>query len=384
MTIGRSWRRWSRYVRAGLGMAAGMTAYPIAWLGWFRSRDRLASAVGELLLIGFYGTSSASPSARLLARQARRGQVGAVFFVHQNIGTAEELEDLLRLFRGEATAPLLAIDHEGGVVQRLTPAHGFTRVPAARDVAARMSPLEARSLYALAGRELAERGFAINLGPVLDVDEPDNPAIGIFGRAYATDPQIIADYSQAFAEGFASAGILCAAKHFPGHGRAKEDSHDGAADISTTWTEAELEPFARLFASDHAPPMVMTGHLRLDPVEPKGLPATVSAPIVTGLLRERLGYRGVVVTDDLDMGAVSHVMSRKEAIVQAIAAGSDLLMIKNLFGYDPLLPQRAVRWVRTAIAQGRLSEAQVMEAAERVRDIRRLAGVASMPSAPNI
>jgi len=353
-------------------MGLGMTAYPAAWLGWFRPRDALAAAVGELLLIGFYGTSSSSPSARLLARQARRGQVGAVFFVSQNIGTAEELEDLLRLFRVGPTAPLLAIDHEGGIVQRLTPSHGFTRVPAARDVAATMSSAEARSLYALAGHELAQRGIAINLGPVLDVDEPDNPAIGIFGRAYGTDPTVIGAYAQAFVEGFASAGILCAAKHFPGHGRAVEDSHDGPADISSTWTEAELEPFARLFASNHAPPLVMTGHLRLDPVDPKGLPATVSAPIVTGLLRERLGYRGVVVTDDLDMGAVSNIMNRKEAILQAIAAGSDLLMIKNLFGYDPLLPQRAVRWVRTAIAQGRLSEAQVMEAAERVRAIRRL------------
>jgi beta-N-acetylhexosaminidase len=353
-------------------MAVGMTAYPAAWLGWFRPRDKLAVAVGELLLIGFYGATSASPSARLLARQARRGQVGAVFFVHQNIGTAEETADLLRLFRVGATGPLLAIDHEGGVVQRLTRAHGLTRVPAARDVAARMSPAEARSLYAQAGRELAERGFAINLGPVLDVDEPDNPAIGVFGRAYSTDPETIAAYAQAFVEGFASAGVLCAAKHFPGHGRAVGDSHDGAADISATWTEAELEPFARLLASDHAPPMMMTGHLRLDPVDPAGLPATISAPIVTGLLRGRLGYRGVVVTDDLDMGAVSHIMGRKEAVVAAIAAGSDLLMIKNLFGYDPLLPQRAVSWVRTAIARGRLSEAQVMESAERMRAIRRL------------
>jgi len=355
-----------------MGMAIGMTTYPVAWLGWFRARDTLATAVGELLLIGFYGTSSASPSARLLARQARRGQVGAVFFVHQNIGTPEELEDLLCLFQAGSTAPMLAIDHEGGVVQRLTAAHGFTRVPAARDVAATMSPAEARSLYALAGRELAERGFTINLGPVLDVDEPTNPAIGIFGRAYATDPDVISTYAEAFVEGFSRAGILCTAKHFPGHGRTTTDSHDGAADISGTWTEEELVPFARLFASPHAPPMVMTGHLRLDPVEPSGLPAAVSASIVTGLLRGRMGYRGVVVTDDLDMGAVSHIMSRKDAIVQAIAAGSDLLMIKNLFSYDPLLPQRAVGWVRKAIAQGRLSEEQVIEAADRVRAIRLL------------
>lgn len=369
----RSLRRFGRIARAGFGVARGMLDYPAAWLGWFRPRDELASAVAELLLIGFYGASPTSPSARLLARQVRRGQVGAVFFVNQNISTAEELTDLLRLFRNGKTQPLLAIDHEGGIVQRLTKAHGFTCVPAARNVAATMSPTEARSVYAMAGRELAALGFNINLGPVLDVDEPKNPAIGKFGRAYDTDPERIASYGQAFVDGFASAGILCAAKHFPGHGRSVSDSHYAVADISATWTEAELEPFARLLASPHAPPMVMTGHLRLDPVAPDGRPATVSAPIVSGLLRQRLGYQGVVVTDDLDMEAVSQLMSRKEAVVQAIVAGNDLLMIKNLFGYDPLMPQRAVGWVRTAIAQGILSRAQVTAAAERVRLIRKQA-----------
>ncbi len=366
-------RRLRRVVRAGFGMARGMLDYPTAWLGWFRPRDALATAVGELLLIGFYGASAASPSARLLARQVRRGQVGAVFFVTQNVGTSEEVADLIRLFQSDGGRPLLAIDHEGGIVQRLTKAHGFTRVPAARDVASSMTPSEARTLYAQAGRELAAFGFNVNLGPVMDVDEPSNPGIGVCRRAYHTDPERIAAYAQAFVDGFASAGILSAAKHFPGHGRAVSDSHDGTANISATWTEVELEPFVRMFASSHVSHMVMTGHLRLDSVAPDGRPATVSAPIVTGMLRQRLGYQGVIVTDDLDMGAVSKIMSRGEAFVQAIAAGNDLIMIKNLFGYDPLLPQRAVGWVRKAIAQGLLTDVQVLTAAARVRVIRRQA-----------
>lgn len=370
MKLPRAVKRLGRIARGGLGMAIGMAYYPVAWFGWFRARDPLAAAVSELLLVGFHGASSASPSARLLARQVRRGQVGAVFFVHQNIGSAAQVKDLLRLFQGGAGTPLLAIDHEGGVVQRLTEAHGFTRVPAAREVAARLSSEAARALYAQAGRELAALGFNLNLGPVLDVDEPGNPAIGVFGRAYGTDPERIARYAQAFVDGFASAGILCAAKHFPGHGRAVSDSHDGVADISATWTESELEPFARAVAAPRPPPLMMTGHLRLDSMAPDGRPATLSRALVTGLLRERLGYRGVVVTDDLDMGAISRIMGRRHAVVQALAAGSDLLMVKNLFGYDPLMPQRAVGWVRKAIARGELSEAQIMQAAERVRAIR--------------
>jgi beta-N-acetylhexosaminidase len=117
--------------------------------------------------------------------------------------------------------------------------------------------------------------------------------------------------------------------------------------------------------------MIMIGHLRLDTLAPDGRPATISAPIITGLLRQRLDYEGVIVTDDIDMGAVSQFMSRRDAFVQALAAGNDLIMIKNLFGYDPLLPQRAVGWVRSAIAQGVLSEAQVIASAERVRAIKR-------------
>lgn len=370
MNVRRFLYRWGRVARAGVGMAMGMLAYPIAWLGWFRPRDELAAAVGQLLLVGFYGASRSSPSARLLARQAQRGQVGAVFFVHQNVGSLAQVKGLLDLFRDGGTAPLLAIDHEGGIVQRLTDAHGMSRLPAARDVAASLSPDEAYALYARAGRELAALGFDINLGPVVDIDAPDNPAIGVFGRAYGTEPDRITAYAQAFLAGFSAAGILCAAKHFPGHGLAVSDSHEGAADISASWTEAELEPFARLIASPTAPPLMMMGHLRLDPVAPDGRPATISTPIVTGLLRRRLGYQGVVVTDDLDMKAVSDLMGRKEAVVQAIAAGCDLLMFKNLFGYDPLLPQRAVRWVRDAIARGELSEAQVMAAAQRVRALR--------------
>ncbi len=118
MKLRRSTARLARAARAGLGMAVGMITYPIAWFGWFRPRDRLADVVAELLLVGFHGASPSSPSARLLARQVRRGQVGGIFFVAHNIGSTEEVAALLRLFREGGATPLLAIDHEGGVVQR--------------------------------------------------------------------------------------------------------------------------------------------------------------------------------------------------------------------------------------------------------------------------
>src|SRR5690606_11974130 len=162
----------------------------------------------------------------------------------------------------------------------------------------------------------------------------------------------------------------CAAKHFPGHGHSVVDSHYGVADITAGWTEAELKPFAELLAPPNPPAMVMTGHLRLESLAPDGLPATVSAPIVTGLLRPKLGIRGVVLTDDMYLSTIGSVMSRRETTVRALVAGSDLIMIKSLFGYDPMLPHRVVRWVRKAIVRGVLTEAQITAAAARVRAVR--------------
>ncbi|MEP2783262.1 MAG: glycoside hydrolase family 3 N-terminal domain-containing protein [Pseudoruegeria sp.] len=256
-------------------------------------------------------TSTAySPTARLLARQVQRGQVGSVYFVAQNISTPKNFAKLVKLFRRGPYEPLLAIDHEGGLVQRLGVDHGLTPLPKARDVAASLSPKEATTLYTTAGQELAKQGFNVNLGPVLDVDRIGNPAIGAYGRAYHTRPAQIATYGEAFVAGFSSAGILYAAKHFPGHGKSVGDSHETAADISSTWTEKELEPFARLIVSQHPPSVIMMGHLRLESVALDGMPATLSASIVTGLLREKLKYDGVVVTDDLDMNAISDLMDR--------------------------------------------------------------------------
>lgn len=362
-----------RTLRAVLGFGRGMLGYPVAWFGLFRPRDELAALVAELLIVGFYGSNARSLSARLLARQVRRGEVGGVFFVTQNIGRIEEVRGLLRLFRAHSAEPLIAIDQEGGVVQRLGRSRGFTPLPSAQKVAETMSPAEARALYSVAGEELAALGFNVNLGPVLDFHHPGNPAIGGAKRSYGTDPECIAAYGEAFVSGFSSAGVLCAAKHFPGHGHSLIDSHYGVADISAGWTEAELGPFAGLLASPHAPAMVMTGHLRLESLAPDGLPATVSASIITGLLRRKLGYRGVVMTDDIDMDAIGNLMSRREATIRALAAGNDLIMIKNLFGYDPMLPQRVVRWVRKAIDRGILTETQIAAAAMRVRAVRQLA-----------
>lgn len=368
-------RRLSKLICGGFGFFLGMLSYPVAWFWTQHPKDPLALAVAEILMIGFYGSKTTSPSAKLLAKQLHQGQVKGVFFVNQNIGNITDVKNLMRLFQDKEKNHLIAIDHEGGIVQRLTKQHHMTTIPSAREISKNMGNLSnVRDLYMRAGFELKNLGFNVNLGPVLDVDDPTNDVIGVFGRSFSDNPKIIYSYGKSFIEGFEKAGVTCALKHFPGHGKSIGDSHYEPANISASWSREELMPYEMLIR-DNLAPMIMCGHLRLDQHEPTGKPATLSSFIILDLLRKQLGFNGVVITDDLDMGAVSCTHNRRQAVIEAIKAGNDLLMIKNLFGYDPLLPKRALSWVRQAIKNGELNEDWVLAAAERVRKLKQDANI---------
>jgi beta-N-acetylhexosaminidase len=290
---------------------------------------------------------------------------------------------LLQLFSPNAPSTVLAaIDHEGGIVQRLTERHGFTTLPAARLVAAELSPDRARVLYAKSAAELAAVGFNLNLAPVVDLHDPLNPQIGHFGRSFDADPAIVTAYAESFIGGFASANVLCAPKHFPGLGHCHDDSHDDLPDITSTWSEIELKPFAQLIARGEAH-VIMGGHVRLDTVENEMIPTTLSSAVTTGLLRDKLAFQGVAMTDDLDMAAVHNLMGRREAVIRAIAAGNDLLMVRNATNFDPCLPQNIVDWVNEAISKGSLSKDRIRESADRVRRLKQaLANGVAVPSVP--
>lgn len=195
-----------RLVLGGLVLAG--LSYGEAISRKLRSNPSVVPDFGEMLMLGFAGTTPQARGPRLLASHVAAGRVGGVVFEKVNIGSRQDVAGLVRLFASAAPRPLLiAIDHEGGSVQRLTRKHGFTPIPPARKVAETLSTDEARGIYAKAGAELAEIGFNLNLGPVVDVDRPGNSMIGSFGRTFSSDPATVAAYAKAFVEGFASAGI---------------------------------------------------------------------------------------------------------------------------------------------------------------------------------
>lgn len=332
--------------------------------------EQARAIAGELLILGFSGRNAQSPSARVLAQQIRDGSVGGVVFVKDNIGDKDEVLGLTALFSGAAPRKVIvAIDHEGGAVQRLVEAHGCATLPSAQRVAAEYTVAEAQEIYTEAGRAMAGLGFNLNLAPVVDLENPGNPAIGRYGRAFSDNADTVTAYAGAFIRGFGAGGVCCSLKHFPGQGGAQSDSHEWAPDISAVWSEADLAPFRHLI-SEGGVDAVMSGYSVLRTVASNGRPAALSREIVTGLLHDQLGFDGVAMTDDLDMGAVGYGFARRSAIVQALQAGNDTLIVRNRANYDPALPASIASWMTEAIADGTLSIGALNKSAERVRKLR--------------
>lgn len=309
---------------------------------------------GQMIIVGFQGDSVGDRSVDALRSALRDGRVGGIMYLKTNVKSLDDVRAMNAAFRSASPElpPFLTLDQEGGAVERLTAAVGFKEVPSARSVAAGMDPAAAKTLYSGMARGLADLGFTVNFGPVADLDiNPANQIISKFGRAFSADPEVVAAYDAAFVAGHRQNGVLTALKHFPGHGSSDKDSHEGFVDISKSWSEAELTPYRALIAKNLAD-FVMVGHLYHSDHSPKDaqLPASLSHEWITGVLRDQLGYQGVVISDDLEMGAIREHYSREETVTMAVRAGMDVLLFSNTAKYDPALADE-IRGILVAEAE---------------------------------
>lgn len=280
---------------------------------------------------------------------ASRGLIGGLVIVGSP--EAKIASDLGNLQGIAAVAPLMiAVDEEGGLVQRLNNLLGF--LPGARELTA-LPPDAVSALVAGRAVALSQLGFTVNLAPVLDVG--DGPAIG--SRSFSGDPSVVSEYGKAFAEGVIAGGLTPVAKHFPGHGRADADSHE---------VLPQTPPLDELRAVDLMPwrsipkgTAVMVGHLDV-PGLTDGIPASLSVNAITRLLRTEMGFDGLVITDDLSMGAVAEVEDLPQAAVRSLAAGADLLMVGPVEAVVP------VAWALVAaLADGLVDGTRLDEAVGR-------------------
>ncbi|WP_339742872.1 glycoside hydrolase family 3 N-terminal domain-containing protein [uncultured Maricaulis sp.] len=356
-----------RWAAAG----AGLSLLPASYA--FGEAMSLEQRVGQMLLLGFIGSTVDTGGADQIAGHLASGRIGGVLFLRHNVRSREGVEGLTARFREIDPTAWMAVDQEGGLVQRLSRDLGYTAIPRALIVAQSDSVEQAKAVYSEAADEFVAAGFDLNLAPVADLNDPENAVIGVHGRSYGNDGETVAAYAAAFIEAYDEAGVVCAIKHFPGHGHSRGDSHAGFVDITDTWSEAELDPFRRLINAGEAQ-LIMGGHLTNRHLDPTGVPITFSAPVIEDLLRGQMGYTGAVMTDDLDMGAIHENYSQREAVLRSIEAGNDIIMLSNSAAPDPQLPQRVLGWVSEAITEGRLTEARIDQSVARIAALRAVSG----------
>ena len=340
------------------------------------SQVSLRTKLGQMVMVTVTGDSLEESSASMdtLKRDLSENLVGGVimFTWSGNLKSPEQIAHFTGELQKHAAVPLLlAIDQEGGSVARLSASNGFTATPSAYDLGTVVNQEGAtRANAATMAGWFAQTGLTMNLAPVVDLNvNPTSPAIGALKRSFSADPAIVVQHAGWFIDEFHKQGILTAVKHFPGHGSAASDSHLGFTDITTTWSSAELQPYTQLMAA-HVVDAIMTGHLYNATIDSL-YPATLSHATITGLLRGRLGYSGVVISDEMSMKAISSYYGLDEAMVLAVKAGVDILLYnRNRDTSGNSLARRVVDVLERSVREGVIPESRIDASYARIMDLK--------------
>jgi len=337
----------------------------------------LTHKIGQMLMIGFHGTSA--PKNSQICQDIEKYNVGAVILFDynpvdkskpKNISNRAQVKKLTKELQScsHDGKLLISVDQEGGKVQRLKSQYGFYgKFPKASDVI-KMDQSKIKSTYTKMSAELNSVGINYDLAPVVDLDiNMKNHVIHGLGRSFGKDPKTVAKYASTFIDAMHSHGVLTSLKHFPGHGSSVGDTHKGFVDVTNLWKEVELKPYHLL--KDKAD-TVMVAHVFNKHLDNK-YPASLSYKTITGMLREKLGYKGVVITDDLQMGAISKKYGLKNTLKLAINAGDDILLIGNQL--DPKKIQSTKLLVNTIVSlvkSGKVKEENIDKAYARIQKLK--------------
>ncbi|KTC95870.1 glycosyl hydrolase [Legionella geestiana] len=338
----------------------------------------LRHKIAQMLIMGFEGThiDADSPVSRWLCEEG----LGGVLLFDKNLHTGTfgknlrdrtqiralntTLQALSQEGPGAGMPLLIAVDYEGGAVDRLRHIPGCPPTLDARTLAALSEDEQHRAIETMANT-LASLGFTLNFAPVVDLAlTHDEGIIGKLGRSYSACPEEVLTVARRFVKVFERLGIKTAFKHFPGHGSAAGDTHLGCVDVTESFQPDELVPYKSLGATDGDPSMVMTAHVINRRLDASGLPATLSRPMLTGLLRESFGFQGVIVSDDLQMHAIAHHYTLEDALTMTVNAGADMLIFGNQWG--EISATAVIDALEGLVQSGRVDAARIEDAFKRV------------------
>ncbi|MEI7823791.1 MAG: glycoside hydrolase family 3 N-terminal domain-containing protein [Chlorobiaceae bacterium] len=340
--------------------------------------DSLSLKIGQMLMIGFRGFSVAE--APEIATDIRERHIGGVVLFDydvpshspsRNISSPEQLSLLTLELQNMTRVPLLiAIDQEGGKVNRLKPARGFPPSFSAQHLGELNNADSTRAAALQCARTLKAMHIGLNLAPVADLNvNPDNPVIGKLGRSFSADPAVVISNVKVICSTYRDEGIIPTLKHFPGHGSSTADSHLGFTDITSTWSKKELEPYRALIASGYRDP-IMTAHVfnrHLDSL----YPATLSKATLNGMLRTKLGFKGVIISDDMQMKAIANRYGLETAIRQAIDAGVDILLFGNNTTYDPAIASKATEIIHSLLDKKIITPERIDRSYRRIMELKK-------------
>ncbi|MHA6297718.1 glycoside hydrolase family 3 N-terminal domain-containing protein [Devosia sp. CAU 1758] len=334
------------------------------------SAATLEQMAGQMIIVGFEGDGASDAGVGAVTEDIAAGRLGGVMYLRKNVSSLANVREMNAVFRAAASdlPPFITLDQEGGAVERLTKDVGFTEIANAATLAANNGPEEAEAIYARMAAGIAREGFSVNFGPVADLNtNQDNQIIARFGRSFSADPDTVIAYDAAFIAAHHAAGLVTALKHFPGHGSSTADSHEGFVDITRTWSPDELRPYEVLIKQGLAD-MVMVGHLyHADYADDDGqTPSSLSPRWINGVLRGELGFDGVVISDDLEMGAIRDHFTLEETVVQAVRAGMDVLLFSNTADYSPGLASEVLDILLTEAEADPAFAARIQESYGRI------------------
>jgi beta-N-acetylhexosaminidase len=331
----------------------------MATANWYLDHMSLDEKLGQMMLVETVWTGYNGD----VDSMVRGMHAGAMIIYNQNINSAQQLKGYLATIQANATIPLMVtMDEEGGVVNRLLTIDGPQ--PGAQDIAASGNPNEAHALGVTLAGDMKALGVNTDLAPVVDVRT--TPAAIEYTRLYGDDPTTVERYAGAFMQGLQQSGVIACLKHWPGIGSVTLDPHETLPTITRSRSQLESTEFAtfRSLLADQ-PGMVMVTHVIVTAIDPN-LPATLSPALVTGVLRDELGFNGVVMTDSLYMKGISLHYSLGEAAVLSIIAGDDLLE----GAWDSGSMAEMINAIKGALASGRISTARIDDSVRRILELK--------------
>lgn len=346
---------------------------------------------GQMIMTGFHGdgTNLNDENFNAIQEQIVRGQIGGVILFDvdlsgllaqgmttaeakkqiysSNIKNLDQVKNLNKQLQSFAPKKLLiAIDQEGGNVQRLKPGHGFAPIPSHKDLAMGDVKTTYETAYDL-GQRLSKLGINVDFAPLLDVDvNPESPAIGAKNRSFSPNPEIVTEFANAFASGLADAKIIYSYKHFPGHGSAGTDTHAGLTDITTTYQDYELIPWQKSLKKSSPFATVMVAHVINNKFDT--LPASLSKKTIQ-MVRD-MGFNGVIISDDMDMGAIANKYGMETAIEMAINAGNDILVFGNNLTFDKNRGRDVNETIVKLVKNGKIKKSRIKESYRRIMKLK--------------